>query len=98
MQISEGLFIQHTSPSISFEGEMFKGFIRFNTGFHLGISTSFSIFIRGLGMFETALHEITFDEFPFNDGRADAGVKHFVLLLKDAGKRYVVYLFLHQLT
>lgn len=35
--------------------------------FHLGISTSSSIFITGLEMFKTALQRITFDEFPFND-------------------------------
>lgn len=62
--------------------------------FHLGISTSFSIFIKGLGMFKSALHwglRLMNLLSTFAVSRADEA-QHSVFSLKDA-REGIVYLF-----
>lgn len=72
----------HTSSPIFYVGVLVLDF-------HLGILTTFSIFIKGLGMLEVALYGITFDKFPFIVGwfQIRASVQRaftVLLLLKDA--------------
>lgn len=92
--------IYEEAPRMLCEGGIFKGFIRFNRGFLvLGISTSFSIFIRGLGMFKTALRDyfwwISFQRLQYTT-KKDRVKPSIVLLLKPGQKgRYrIVYLFI----